>query len=120
MAHSFSDLLERDAKPSRTVVGLMSGTSADAIDVAVCRMKRQGPEVELLHFSEHAHDPEVKRQVRATADLDVRGIAELNVRVGEARPPSAFPATVPACWAGRSIWRLSRLSARRSSPDRHG
>jgi anhydro-N-acetylmuramic acid kinase len=84
MAHPFSDLLERGAKPSRTVVGLMSGTSADAIDVAVCRMKGQGPEVELLHFSEHAHDPEVKRQVRAAADLDVRGIAELNVRVGEA------------------------------------
>ena len=84
MAHPFSDLLERGAKPSRTVVGLMSGTSADAIDVAVCQMKGQGPEVELLHFSEHAHDPEVKRQVRAAADLDVRGIAELNVRVGEA------------------------------------
>ena len=26
----------------------------------------------------------MKRQVRAAADLDVRGIAELNVRVGEA------------------------------------
>src|SRR5271165_1910652 len=84
MTHPFSDLLERSAKPSRTVVGLMSGTSADSIDVAVCRMKGYGPEVELLHYSEHAHDPDVKRQVYAAADLDVRGIAELNVRVGEA------------------------------------
>ena len=50
MTHPFSDLLERSAKPSRTVVGLMSGTSADSIDVAVCRMKGQGPEVELLHY----------------------------------------------------------------------
>ena len=40
--------------------------------------------VELVHYSEHAHDPEVKRQVHAAADLDVRAIAELNVRVGEA------------------------------------
>ena len=64
MIHPFSDLLERSRKPSRTVVGLMSGTSADSIDVAVCRMKGQGPsEVELLHYREHPHDPEVKRQV---------------------------------------------------------
>ncbi len=33
------------------VVGLMSGTSADSIDVAVCRMKGRGPEVELLHYA---------------------------------------------------------------------
>ncbi|HKI20707.1 MAG TPA: anhydro-N-acetylmuramic acid kinase [Isosphaeraceae bacterium] len=84
MTHPFADLLERSAKPSRTVVGLMSGTSADSIDVAVCRMKGYGPEVELLRFSEHAHDLDVKRRVYAAADLDVRGIAELNVRVGEA------------------------------------
>ncbi len=83
MTHPFSDLLERSIKTSRTVVGLMSGTSADSIDVAVCRMKGCGPEVELLHFAEHAHRPDVKRQVYAAGDLDVRGIAELNVQIGE-------------------------------------
>jgi hypothetical protein len=35
MTRPFSDLMERSAKPLRTVVGLMSGTSADSIDVAV-------------------------------------------------------------------------------------
>ena len=51
MTHPFSDLLERSVKPSRMVVGLMSGTSADSIDVAICRMKGQGPDrVELLHY----------------------------------------------------------------------
>jgi len=84
MTHPFSDLLERSAKPLRTVVGLMSGTSADSIDVAVCRMKGYSQEVELLHFSEHAYDPAVKHLVHTVADLDVRGIAELNVQVGEA------------------------------------
>ena len=65
MTNPFSDLLERSVKPSRLVVGLMSGTSADSIDVAICRMKGQGAEieVELIHYGEHAHDPEVKRQV---------------------------------------------------------
>ena len=63
MTNPFSDLLERSVKPSRLVVGLMSGTSADSIDVAICRMKGQGTEigVELLHYSEHAHDADVKQ-----------------------------------------------------------
>jgi anhydro-N-acetylmuramic acid kinase len=86
MTNPFSDLLERSVKPSRLVVGLMSGTSADSIDVAICRMKGQGTEieVELIGYREHAHDAEVKRQVLRASDLDLRAIAELNVLLGEA------------------------------------
>ena len=86
MTNPFSDLLERSHRPSRIVVGLMSGTSTDSIDVAICRVKGQGTdvEVELIHYHEHPHDPEVKRRVIGVADLDVRGIAELNVMIGEA------------------------------------
>jgi anhydro-N-acetylmuramic acid kinase len=86
MTNPFRDLLERSRKPSRLVVGLMSGTSADSIDVAICRMTGQGAEVgvELLHYREHAHDPEVKRRVLGPAALDVRGVAELHVMIGEA------------------------------------
>ena len=81
MDHPLSDLLERGKKSSRIVVGLMSGTSADSIDVAICRMTGQGGDVavELIGYREHAHDPEVKRRVIGIAGLDVRGIAELNV-----------------------------------------
>jgi anhydro-N-acetylmuramic acid kinase len=86
MGHPFSDLLDRSRKSSRTVVGLMSGTSADSIDVAICRMKGQGADVavELIEYREYPHDPEVKRRVMGIADLDVRGVAELNVMIGDA------------------------------------
>jgi anhydro-N-acetylmuramic acid kinase len=86
MTHPLADLLERSRKPARLVVGLMSGTSADSIDVAVCRITGQGAAVgvDLVHYREHPHDPEVRRRLMKIAGLDVRGIAELNVRVGEA------------------------------------
>jgi anhydro-N-acetylmuramic acid kinase len=86
MTNPFSDLLKRSVKPSRLIVGLMSGTSADSIDVAICWMKGQGTEigVDLIHYSEYAHNPEVKRQVLRASNLDLRAIAELNVLLGEA------------------------------------
>ena len=65
----------------------MSGTSADSIDVAVCRMTGQGGEagVELLHYREHrARSRGEAPGASATAGLDVRGVAELHVMVGEA------------------------------------
>ena len=86
MDHPLSDLLERSKKSLRIVVGLMSGTSADSIDVAICRMTGQGGDVgvELIGYREHPHDPEVKRRVIGIAGLDVRGVAELNVMIGAA------------------------------------
>jgi anhydro-N-acetylmuramic acid kinase len=86
MSNAFSDLLERSVKPDRLVVGLMSGTSADSIDVAICRIEGQAAEirVQLIHYREHAHDPTIKFQILKAAELSVRAIAELNVLLGEA------------------------------------
>ena len=83
MASPFAALSEIASKPSRTVVGLISGTSADSIDVAVCRFLGDGPRVELLAYEEHSYDPEVRARIVDPAALDVRAVAELNVRVGE-------------------------------------
>jgi anhydro-N-acetylmuramic acid kinase len=78
-------------KPSRIVVGMISGTSADSIDVAICRINgsglpgadRPGAEVALLHFGEEPYDVEVRRRILDVERLDVRGIAELHFQVGE-------------------------------------
>jgi anhydro-N-acetylmuramic acid kinase len=83
MSTPFALLDALGKRPSRTVVGLMSGTSADSIDVAVCRMRGERPAVELLHYAEHEQDPEVRRQVLRASELGVREVAELHVRVAE-------------------------------------
>lgn len=105
MAHPFADLLARGQKASRLVVGLMSGTSADAIDAAVCRLTGQGAEVEiqLLHYREHAHEPEVRRRLLDLGELDVRGLADLNVLVGEAFAAAGLAAIAGAGLAPRDI-----------------
>src|SRR4051812_19366968 len=89
-----SPLLERLAamarKPTRTVVGLMSGTSADAIDVAICRIEGggipcaedPGARVELLHYEEFPHGAALLPRLRDADRLRVRDVAELHVEVG--------------------------------------
>jgi len=90
---SIADWFRRTTeKPARVVVGMISGTSADSIDAAVCRISgagvptsdREGARVELLHYGEAPYDPELKRRILDLASLGVREIAELNVEVGEA------------------------------------
>jgi anhydro-N-acetylmuramic acid kinase len=73
-------------KSERTVVGLISGTSADAIDAAVCRVSgAAGRErVTLLHYAEHPYDTDLRPRVLYPQGLLVRDIAELHVLVAEA------------------------------------
>src|SRR5437764_2295130 len=88
IAHHLDDLTR---KQSRIVVGMISGTSADSIDVAICRIRGSGlhgaerprTEVELLLYGEEPYDPEVRRRILDVERLDVRGIAELHVQVGD-------------------------------------
>jgi anhydro-N-acetylmuramic acid kinase len=91
MASIFDKMLVIAAKPERVVVGLISGTSADSIAAAVCRIRgggvpapgKAGAEVKLVAYHEHPYDLAVRRQVRGAGGLGVRTVAELGVRVGE-------------------------------------
>jgi anhydro-N-acetylmuramic acid kinase len=74
------------AKPSRIVAGVMSGTSMDSIDVALCRIHGAGrtAKVELVAFYQEPYAPELARRLQNPAMLAVRDIAELNGLIGEA------------------------------------
>jgi len=78
-----SDLVRRGERSSRLAVGLNSGTSADAIDVVVCRFQGDRPEVELVAHEARPHDPVARRMIAEAAVLGPRALAELHVLVGE-------------------------------------
>jgi anhydro-N-acetylmuramic acid kinase len=89
MAHWASRLAALGRAPAH-VVGLLSGTSADAIDAAVCRITPPDepvpgtlPRVELIAHTSHPHDPDVHGWIAAPESLSARHLAELHVRVGE-------------------------------------
>ncbi|MFO0907817.1 MAG: anhydro-N-acetylmuramic acid kinase [Isosphaeraceae bacterium] len=79
----FLELDRVASKPERLVVGMMSGTSADSIDVAVCRISGDLGGVRLLHYEEHGHDPDDRARILAIREQGVRELAELHVAVAE-------------------------------------
>ena len=64
-------------KPARLIVGLMSGTSVDGLDVALCRIEGHGlnTKLSLLQFETVSFDADMKAEVRSvfskkTVDLE--------------------------------------------------
>lgn len=71
------------AKRARLIVGLMSGTSLDGLDVALCRITGSGSdtEVSLLRFRTVPYDAEMKARIRsvfARATVDLLNLTLLN------------------------------------------
>ena len=75
-------------KRSRLIIGLMSGTSLDGLDVALCAFQGSGQQVKVnvLQFETIAYDEPFKAEVRrvfALKEIDFQHLVLLNVLVAE-------------------------------------
>ncbi|MBU2113456.1 MAG: anhydro-N-acetylmuramic acid kinase [Gammaproteobacteria bacterium] len=83
MHRHIAHLYQLAAKPSRTVIGLMSGTSLDGLDVALCQLTGDGLDthVQLLRFATVDYDDNYKQRVKAVfakRDVDLQALTLLN------------------------------------------
>ncbi|MCW5912663.1 MAG: anhydro-N-acetylmuramic acid kinase [Cyclobacteriaceae bacterium] len=77
------------SKKSRLIVGLMSGTSLDGLDVALCRIRGSGiqTKVKLQAFQTWPYSREFKNgilEVFAKPQIDFQKLTELNAVIGKA------------------------------------
>lgn len=75
------------AKPSRKVIGLMSGTSLDGLDVALCELSGEGlnTTITLLQFCTVDYDTDYKQRVKAVfskREVDLQAVTLLNPWIG--------------------------------------
>ncbi|MSR73952.1 MAG: anhydro-N-acetylmuramic acid kinase [Planctomycetes bacterium] len=91
-------LLKLRAKSERIVIGLNSGTSADAIDSIVVRFRGQGLELvhEVLASGEHPWPASVREQLLRAGEMSVAEAADLHVALGAAFALAARAAMVAA------------------------
>lgn len=89
-ADSWAALLSARARREHTVLGLMSGTSADGIDVAIVRLWEENGALRhaVLAFETIPYDEELSVRVLRAGESNVRALcaldAELGVAFGEA------------------------------------
>lgn len=73
-------------QPSRVILGLMSGTSMDGLDMALCRFTGQGPatKCELLHFDSVSFEESFKTSIRAVfaqENIHFPSLSTLNAQI---------------------------------------
>jgi anhydro-N-acetylmuramic acid kinase len=75
-------------KSSRLIIGLMSGTSVDGLDVALCRFNGNGLEtkIELLYFETISYTDDFRNEIKsvfAKRQVDLEKVCLLNAWVAE-------------------------------------
>lgn len=86
MNKNLAKLLHTGQKPSRLILGLMSGTSFDGLDLALCRITGSGTDtsVDVLHFTTVAYKPAFKESLKSVfsrRDADLENVCLLNSQV---------------------------------------
>lgn len=73
MNHNLSKLFSIAQKPERRIIGLMSGTSVDGLDIALCRFKGTGmdTEIELEKFTTIPYEQTYRDYIRAIFSKDL-------------------------------------------------
>ena len=74
-------------KPVRRIIGLMSGTSLDGLDVALCRISGNGPDTDVIleRFTTVPYDDALKTEIRtifAKQTIDFEKLCLLNPYIG--------------------------------------
>lgn len=87
MNHQIQQLYDISRKPERRIIGLMSGTSLDGLDVALCRITGSGSETEVVieHFDTVDYDDDLKDRIRAVfakKQVDFEHLCLLNPYIG--------------------------------------
>ncbi len=83
MNSNITQLTKIAGKKSRLIIGLMSGTSLDGLDVALCKISGSGlsTKVDLLKFQTVPYNKEIKSrilEVFAKKQIDFQALCELN------------------------------------------
>jgi anhydro-N-acetylmuramic acid kinase len=87
MNNNVKKLYNLARKPFRHIIGLMSGTSLDGLDVALCKIEGSGnkTKVNLVAFETVEYDDNFKdeiRQIFAKRDIDFQQLTLLNAWIG--------------------------------------
>ncbi len=87
MNRSWAKIFEILEKEERLIVGLMSGTSLDGLDIALCAIRGSGvgTRVRVLHFKTVGYDSQFKAEVKSIfsrRDADLQLVCLMNERIG--------------------------------------
>lgn len=88
MNQQIQHLYDIARKPERRIIGLMSGTSLDGLDVALCLVSGSGPNTRVLleQFTTVPYDDEFKAEVRAVfakTKIEFEHLCLLNPYIGQ-------------------------------------